>query len=84
MLSRIICLLYNCTGIDGGLTFIDKVTFKMMQCEERVPDALRLLLRLRGSPRQQRRLRGEQQVRGGAKLAPGPSVKARPWPKAKT
>ena len=22
--------------------------------------------------------------RGGAKLAPGPSVKARPWPKAET
>ena len=23
-------------------------------------------------------------LRGGAKLAPGPSVKARPWPKAET
>ena len=62
----------------------DKLTFKMKQCEERVPDALLLLRRLQGSPRQQRRLRGEQQVRGGAKLAPDPSVKARPWPKAET
>ena len=69
----------------GGMTnFTDKLTFKMKQCEERVPDAHQLLLCLRGSPLQQRQLRGEQQVRGGAILAPDPSVKARPWPKAET
>ena len=63
---------------EGLIDFADKLTFKMWQCEERVPDALLLLRRLRGSPLQQRWLRGEQQVRGGAKLAPDPSVKARP------
>ena len=47
----------------------------MTQCEERVPDALLQLRRLQGTPWQQRRLRGEQRVRGGATLAPGPSVR---------
>ena len=64
--------------LKGGMNyFTDKLTLKMKQCEELVPDAHQLLLCLQGSPLQQRQLRGEQQVRGGAKLAPNPSVKAR-------
>ena len=33
--------LYNCTGLDRGMTNItNKLTFKIEQCEQRVPDAL--------------------------------------------
>ena len=40
--------------------------------------------RLQGSPRQQHRLRGEQQVEGGCQIGARPQCKAWPWPKAKT
>ena len=63
-----------------GVTYFYKVTFQRRPFERKWQndyDAFELLGSSDGSEESNR-------SRGGAKLAPDPSVKARPWPKAES
>ena len=68
-MSRLIFAFCYIAQDEGGIDNFTKLTFKMKQCEERVADELQ---RLQGSPLQQRRLRGEQQVKGGCQIGTRP------------
>ena len=63
---------------------ITKLTFEMKQCKKRVPDALLLLCIYEALLFSSYSFEESNRSRGGAKLAPGPSVRLGPWPKAET
>ena len=70
-------------NLTRGLTK-HKLTFEMKQCEKRVPDLIDYFYVYKALLLSSCSFEESNRSRGGAKLAPGPSVRLGPWPKAET